>query len=155
LKKLLFIYILFCGFCIQNSFAESFNSFYGSISSSKVNVRVGPGTNYPISWVYTHKNWPVEAVAEHQGWYKIRDIDGEEGWIYQRFFSKKKFSVIFNNNNNLVNMYKKTDGKKVLLKFESGVVVRLLKCDLDICRVSYNKTKGWVQKKFLIGAKGV
>ncbi|MCP4354988.1 MAG: hypothetical protein GY793_05020 [Proteobacteria bacterium] len=138
---------------MQNSFAESFETFHGSISSNKVNVRVGPGTQYPISWVYTYKHWPIEAVAKHQGWYKIRDIDGEEGWIYQRFFSKTHYGIIHNSDKQLVNMYKKPDGKKIILRFESGSVVKFLGCQLDLCKVSYERTKGWIQKKYITGSE--
>lgn len=155
-KKLTILYILAIIFTpFIKAKAESFNPLYGSISSNQVNVRVGPGTQYPISWVYTYKHWPIEAVAKHQGWYKIRDIDGEEGWIYQRFFSKQRYGVIFNSENELVNMYKKTDGRKILMKFEPGSVVKMLSCQLDLCKVSYNKTKGWIQKKYIVGSDNI
>lgn len=129
--------------------AQDSEGLYGSIASNEVNVRVGPGTQYPISWVYKQKHWPIEAVAKHQGWYKVRDIDGEEGWIYSRFFSKKRYAIIENKNKSPVKMYKKRDGKKVVLLFEPGALIRINSCELDICRVSHGKTKGWMLKKHL------
>lgn len=140
---------------IFSASAQDTEGLYGSISSNEVNVRVGPGTQYPISWVYKQKHWPVEAVAKHQGWYKIRDIDGEEGWIYQRFFSKARYGIIKNKNKQPVNMYKKRDGKKTLFKFEPGALVRLRACELDICKVSYGRTKGWIQRKYIINTIGI
>ena len=136
--------------------AQDTEGLFGSIGSNEVNVRVGPGTQYPISWVYKQKYWPVEAVAKHQGWYKIRDVDGEEGWIYGRFFSKKRYGIVYNPKEQTpVNMYKKRDGRRVILRFEHGALVRLRACELDICKVSYGKTKGWMQKKYLLNTQGI
>ena len=135
--------------------AQDIEGLYGSIGSNEVNVRVGPGTQYPISWVYKQKHWPVEAVAKHQGWYKIRDLDGEEGWIYGRFFSKARYGIIYNETKELVNMYKKRDGKKVILQFETGALVRLRSCELDICLVSHGRTKGWMQRKYITNTVGM
>ena len=153
MKKYLAILILFNS--IFSASAQDTEGLRGSISSNEVNVRVGPGTEYPISWVYKQKNWPIEAIAKHQGWYKIRDIDGEEGWVYQRFFSKKRYSIIKNKNKELVNMYKKRDGKVVLFKFEPGALVLVKTCELDICRVSHNRTKGWMQRKYLVNTTNI
>lgn len=140
---------------IFSASAQDTEGLYGSISASEVNVRVGPGTQYPISWVYKQKNWPIEAVAKHQGWYKIRDIDGEEGWIYQSFFSKSRYGIINNKEQQPVNMYKKRDGKKVILKFEPGSLVKIKSCELDICSVSHGKIKGWMQRKYIINTIGI
>src|ERR1700739_935909 len=35
-----------------------------SLRSDLVNLRVGPGENYPIEWVLTRKEMPVEIVRE-------------------------------------------------------------------------------------------
>ena len=155
MKKSFLIFLISFMIFSNNAFTQDTEGLYGSIASNEVNVRVGPGTQYPISWVYKQRNWPVEAVAKHQGWYKIRDIDGEEGWIYQRFFSKKRFGILHNKNKQIVNMYKKRDGKKIILKFEPGSLVRLLACELDICKVSYGKTKGWIQRKYIYNTVGI
>jgi SH3-like domain-containing protein len=150
------IFTLFAALIFSsNVLAQDIEGLYGSIGSSEVNVRVGPGTQYPISWVYKQKHWPVEAVAKHQGWYKIRDLDGEEGWIYGRFFSKARYGIVYSENKELVNMYKKQDGKKVILQFETGSLVRLRSCQLDICNVSYGRKKGWMQRKYITNTIGV
>lgn len=55
--------------------------------ASKVNVRVGPGTRYNVAWIYLRQGLPVEVVAEFDTWRKIRDIDGQEGWVQQNLLS--------------------------------------------------------------------
>jgi len=37
---------------------------FASMRSDEVNVRAGPGTRYPVEWVFQRKNMPVEVVAE-------------------------------------------------------------------------------------------
>jgi SH3-like domain-containing protein len=55
--------------------------------STPVNVRVGPGTKYDVAWVYVKAGLPVEIVQEFDTWRKIRDIDGQEGWVHQNLLS--------------------------------------------------------------------
>ena len=40
-------------------------------------MRVGPGETYPIEWVLTRKDMPVEIVKEFQNWRLIR------GWPWE------------------------------------------------------------------------
>ena len=35
------------------------------------------------AWVFQRKGLPVEIIAEFENWRRIRDSDGEEGWVYQ------------------------------------------------------------------------
>ncbi|MCR6656456.1 MAG: SH3 domain-containing protein [Opitutus sp.] len=51
--------------------------------SNPINVRVGPGTNYDVAWVYVKAGTPVEIIQEFDTWRKIRDADGSEGWLHQ------------------------------------------------------------------------
>ena len=44
-----------------------------SLRSDQVNLRVGPGENYPIQWVLTRKEMPVEIIKEFEHWRMIRD----------------------------------------------------------------------------------
>ena len=46
---------------------------FASLRSDEVNVRTGPGTRYPVDWVFKRKAMPVEIVAEYENWRKIRD----------------------------------------------------------------------------------
>ena len=56
---------------------------FASLKSDEVNVRTGPGSRYPIDWVFKRKGMPVEIVAEFENWRKIRDWQGAGGWVYQ------------------------------------------------------------------------
>src|SRR5476649_1199442 len=41
---------------------------FASLRSDEVNVRTGPGTRYPVDWVFKRKGMPIEIVAEYENW---------------------------------------------------------------------------------------
>ena len=65
-----------------------------SLGNNKVFVRTGPALRYPIKWVFTKKSLPVEVIQEFDTWRKIRDLEGEEGWIHQSLLSGKRNAVV-------------------------------------------------------------
>ncbi|MBY0337089.1 MAG: hypothetical protein K2X11_10775, partial [Acetobacteraceae bacterium] len=54
---------------------------FAALRSDNVNLRVGPGTNFPIEWRYQRRDLPVMILREHDQWRRIRDMEGAEGWI--------------------------------------------------------------------------
>src|SRR6516225_9869694 len=47
-----------------------------SLKAGRVNVRVGPGEDYKVAWIYTKPGLPIEVVQEYDTWRRIRDSDG-------------------------------------------------------------------------------
>ena len=62
--------------------------------STPINVRVGPGTKYDVSWVYKIAGTPVEIIQEFDVWRKIRDADGSEGWVHQNMLSGNRAGYV-------------------------------------------------------------
>jgi SH3-like domain-containing protein len=62
--------------------------------STPINVRVGPGTRYEIAWVYLKSGVPVEIIQEFDTWRKVRDVDGDEGWIHQNLLSGDRAAYV-------------------------------------------------------------
>ncbi|MEC7163261.1 MAG: SH3 domain-containing protein, partial [Pseudomonadota bacterium] len=52
-----------------------------SIKSDAANVRRGPGPDFPLLWQYQRRNLPLEIIAEYDDWRRVRDHQGEEGWM--------------------------------------------------------------------------
>ena len=67
---------------------------YVTIKFNEVNARTGPTEDCPIEWVFIKKDEPVEVIAEYDQWRKIRDINGEGGWVHSRVISGNR-SVVF------------------------------------------------------------
>src|SRR4051794_17125501 len=53
-----------------------------TLKAKKINLRVGPGQDYAVSWLYVKSGLPVEIVQEFDNWRRIRDADGTEGWVF-------------------------------------------------------------------------
>lgn len=143
------IYIFLCVLLFSApSFAAEPSFKYGSLRKSEANVRCGPGTQYPILWVYKRFGWPVEVLAEYQSWYKIRDIEGEEGWVYRSLLSSQRTVIV--SDGKPLTLFKKQDKKLALLRFSPGVILTLHSCAHYQCEVTYKKNTGWVMKNRLL-----
>jgi len=65
-----------------------------SLKASRVNVRIGPGEDYKIAWVFTRPGLPIEIIQEYDTWRRIRDSDGTVGWVFQSLLSGKRTAVV-------------------------------------------------------------
>jgi len=121
-----------------------------SVKSDKVFVRSGPGVRYPIKWVFKKKGYPIEVIQEFDTWRKIRDHEGEEGWIHQTLLSGKRRALIIEPKG--VTIFKKPiiDAKPVAF-LEENVVTAVNQCAATFCQVEISGFKGWIERKSLWG----
>lgn len=119
-----------------------------SLKNTTTNVRAGPGTQYPILWVFKHKSWPVKIISEYQYWYKIIDNEGEEGWIYNNLISNVHTVIVSEGEPEI--MYRTSEMIKPIMKLSENVILKLDKCTPYMCQVVYDKRKGWVSKNRLL-----
>ncbi|UYN98045.1 MAG: SH3 domain-containing protein [Enhydrobacter sp.] len=122
---------------------------FASLKSDEVNVRTGPGTRYPIEWVFKRRGMPVEIVAEFENWRKIRDWQGASGWVYQGLLTGKRSFIIASRTANL----HKTPGPttEIVARLEPEVLGEIRTCAGDWCRVRVSGVSGWVQRSGLWG----
>ena len=121
-----------------------------SIKSNEVNARKGPGTSYPIEWVYIKKGEPVEVIAEFEQWRKIRDIDGGKGWVHSSVISGRRSVIILDKNP--INMHYRASNKSTIIaKIEYGVRCSIKKCDKIWCNLSCQDNTGWIKRQNLWG----
>ena len=120
-----------------------------SMNSSKVNVRAGPGTRYPIKWVFQRKTLPVQIIAESDTWRKIRDFEGIEGWVHQRMLSGRRRAVVTGAIQQLKRKPQETANTVALL--EPGVILRLEKCSGAWCLVEGGSYEGWIGRQSIWG----
>lgn len=111
--------------------------------ANKVNLRAGPGNNYPTRVVYNRKNIPLMVVAEFDFWRKVKDVDGQEGWIHKTLLSNTTVVWVSADMASLIS--DPTNPETVVLKAEKGVEGEFLK---DIkgkyAKVRINNQKGWM-----------
>lgn len=123
---------------------------WASLRSDEVNMRVGPGARYPISWNYHRRGLPMEIVAEFDTWRKVRDPSGTEGWMHQATLSGKRSFLVAGRE--LQPVYRKPAlDSHLRAQLEPGVQGKLLKCMPDWCKVEGDGFKGYMQKQSLYG----
>ena len=114
-----------------------------SLKSDKVNVRVGPGEDYPIVYRYLRKGIPVQVIAEFKTWIKIRDKDGDEGWVANRLLSNKNTVIISKN----TILYTKPLEKSIKLAIvEKGVIAEKVEENSGFLKIKLNTKTGWIKK---------
>lgn len=67
---------------------------YVSVRNAPTNVRVGPGTQYEIAFTFIQAGVPVEIVQEFDTWRKIRDVEGDEGWVHQNLVVGERTALV-------------------------------------------------------------
>ncbi|MEM8948417.1 MAG: SH3 domain-containing protein [Pseudomonadota bacterium] len=109
-----------------------------------VNVRFGPGQQYPINWVFTRPNVPLKIIAEFDNWRKVEDYEGAEGWIASRLLSGARTIMV---QGAIRDLRRTADNQaRVLLHVEPGVIGSLLACEDSWCRVEIEGQRGWLQR---------
>ena len=117
-----------------------------SLRAGEVNLRTGPGVQYPIEWIYQKQSLPVEIIAEHTTWRKIRDWEGAQGWAHQSMLGAKRSMIVIGGTRNV---YRKPDAAApVVARVEPGVIGKLAACPdgTDWCRVEIEGLEGWIKR---------
>lgn len=122
---------------------------FASLRASEVYMRTGPGTRYPVEWVYVQRNMPVEITAEFDVWRKVRDIDGTEGWMHQSMLTGKRTVMV---RDGLEPLRRDPDaGSPAIARVEPKVIGKLLSCSNAWCQVEISGLRGWMEEKHLFG----
>ena len=131
---------------------------FAALRADEVNMRSGPGTRYPILWLYKRRDLPVEIVREFDVWRLVVDSEGVRGWVHQ--------ATLVGNRSFVVTATGETDrGPGVVLRdvpqedagvvaiLRPGVIGRLRACPAGSawCRVSVHNYGGWLQRSAFFG----
>ena len=121
-----------------------------SLHSDKVNLRSGPGRQYPIEWVLTRKDMPVEVVAQFEHWRRIRQWDGTIGWVQEHMVTGKRYVIVAKGA--VRPLYREPDITSALAaRVEPGVIARLIECKAGWCRIDAGDAAGWMRRADLWG----
>jgi len=120
------------------------------LKADETNIRTGPGTRYPIQWVYHREGLPVEVIEEFEHWRKIRDADSTAGWVHKTMISGTRTVLIKAKEDRVLRSEPSVKGRP-LLKIAPQVIARIVECEKDWCRLQVSGRKGWIEKKLLFG----
>lgn len=132
---------------------------YVSLKSDKVNLRAGPSTGHATRWVYERAGLPVEIIAEFDNWRRVRDSDGEDGWVWHSLLSGRRTALVApweRSGDALALRARDAEESAVVARLEPGVVVGVDACSGDWCRVvadgpGRSEIEGWLAQDRLWG----
>src|SRR5690349_21910797 len=115
-----------------------------SLKAGRVNVRVGPGEDYKIAWVFTKPGLPIEVVQEYDTWRRIRYSDGSVGWVFKSLLSGKRTAVVspWKNGEARPIYTSATADSSIAAYLQPGVSGDIGKCKDGWCRISGAGYKG-------------
>jgi SH3-like domain-containing protein len=92
---------------------------------------------------------PVEIIEEFDIWRRIRDHDGIVGWVKSTLLVGKRHALVRDEQRPL---RRSPEAGAVPIAFvDPGVVLKVLECDGDWCRLEVQGYKGWMMKTELYG----
>ena len=138
MKKIYFL-ILIWFFFPYHVFSEE---LFLSLKKNKVNVRYGPGFEYPIKYIYKKINLPIKQIDKKENFRRVIDLKNNSGWIHVSQL-KRANSIITKKDKILFS--KPTNFSKPLAKIEKGRVLLVQNCNNDWCKVKTANLKGWVK----------
>ncbi|MGO4568185.1 SH3 domain-containing protein [Rhizobium sp. 2YAF20] len=131
-----------------------------TLKSKRVNLRIGPSSDYAVSWLYTREGLPVEIIQEYDNWRQVRDAEGTEGWVNQSLLSGQRSAIAAPWMKNkaaskaiYVNMRREPlPSSAVIAKLEPGVILHVRECNGTWCRATTDGSDGWVAQSEIWGA---
>ena len=146
IKTFFFINLFLLSLFFTNTYSD--NNPYMSLKNNKVNVRYGPGLDYPIKFIFNKKNYPVEIIDQKENFRKILDIKKNSGWIHRSQLKKNSSFITLNS---VILFSDSTKFSRPIAKLEAGRLLNKKKCKMSWCKVQTEKYKGWVLKENLWG----
>jgi SH3-like domain-containing protein len=121
-----------------------------SLKSDRVNLRKGPGEDFPVDWVYQRRGLPVEIIAEFDNWRRIQDSEGTRGWVHKQLLDGERTALI--RGTQLVTLHASpADDAPAAAYAQPGLVAHLSACQGEWCKVVSRGYEGWVKRAQIWG----
>ncbi|WP_312846798.1 SH3 domain-containing protein [Stappia sediminis] len=124
-----------------------------SLKSDRVNVRKGPSREHDIAWTFVRAGLPVEIVQEFDNWRRVRDWEGEEGWVFHSLLSGRRTGLVtpWESSSTTPLRADASSDATILAELKPLVLVNVAGCSEGWCEVSANGYDGWVDQTRLFG----
>jgi SH3-like domain-containing protein len=128
---------------------------FAALRSNEVNFRSGPGTRYPIEWVYKRTDLPVQIEREFENWRLVRDQEGVKGWVIQATLAPRRTAIVIGAPNGPEQALRRDarDDASPVARLKPGVIVRLRACEATSpwCQAQVGDYRGWMKRTDLWG----
>jgi SH3-like domain-containing protein len=124
---------------------------FAALRSDEVNLRSGPGTRYPIQWVYKRRELPVEIEREFEVWRLVQDPDGIKGWVHQATLTGRRSFIVTGGDATL--RREAQDNARPVAILKPGVIGHLRSCAAasDWCQVQAGDYRGYLKRSQVWG----
>ena len=140
MRKILILFLL--TFIFPTNIFANENNYFLMLKNKEVNVRYGPGFDYPINYIYKKKYLPIKVIDKKENFRKVIDHKKNSGWIHISQLKKSSSLIILSNR---IIFKKPTKNSKPIINLESGRLLLVKKCIKNWCKVSTDKYSGWIQ----------
>ncbi len=125
---------------------------WAALRSDEVNLRAGPGTRYPIEWVYHRRDLPVQIQREFEVWRLVEDQDGVKGWVHQATLVGRRGFVVKSAQPLTLRAAAGDDAAAVAI-LKPGVVGRIRACEAKSvwCEMQVADYRGWLKRDSIYG----
>jgi SH3-like domain-containing protein len=125
---------------------------YAALRSDEVNLRAGPGTRYPIEWVYKRRELPVEIEREFEVWRLVQDPDGIKGWVHSATLTGRRSFIVAGGDATLRRDAQDSAAPVAILK--PGVVghIRTCQANSEWCQMQVGDYRGYLKRSQFWGA---
>ncbi len=122
-----------------------------SLRANEVNLRTGPGVQYPVDWVFHRQHLPVEVIREYRTWRLVRDWQGTQGWVHQSMLSGRRTFIVIGGTRTV---RRNADSQSSpVARAEPGVIGGVERCPQASgwCQISIEERAGWLRRVELWG----
>jgi SH3-like domain-containing protein len=123
-----------------------------TVKAARVNVRRGPSLEDDVLWTYVKPGLPVEITAEYDSWRRIRDANGEVGWVKSVMLESRR-RVMFTGEANTAILSEPSAEAQAVALAAPGLIADLGGCEGEWCEVSARGYNGFVPRDRLWGVR--
>lgn len=131
---------------------------YLSLKADRVLLRQGPGADQPAAWIFRRTGLPVEVLDEADGWCRVRDAGGTEGWVQKTLLSGRRTALVLpweiKDGHQAPSATLREDDResaRPIAQVEAGVLAGIIACEGGWCRVSVGSYRGYIEQSKLWG----
>jgi SH3-like domain-containing protein len=124
---------------------------FAGFRGNEVNLRVGPGSQYPVEWTYQRRDLPVQIISEHQQWRRIRDNEGTIGWVHAATLTGRRTYIV--KPTEIILRRQASQDSTPIARLRHGVIGRIKSCAAGVtwCEVHAGAYRGWVKRADIWG----
>ena len=147
MQKIIIFILTALIFICQHIKAE--DEFFLMLKNEKVNVRYGPGFDYPVKYIYKKVQLPLKVIDKKENFRRIIDHKNNNGWIHVSQLKKAKSLIALEKK---IIFKKPSKFSKPIIKIEKGRLLLVKKCEIKWCKIQTESFIGWVNVKNVWGS---